>query len=309
MGSDRRSGNAGNTREASLNEAYRYCIRLARTHYENFPVASLLIPRRLRPHIAAVYAFARHADDIADEGEASPEQRRAKLELWRARFSACSDKGSLDENQGPSQPVFVALRDTLLRFRIPEQLFHDLIDAFVQDTHKQQYADFDELLDYCRRSADPVGRIILALFDRLDDRTCAASDALCTGLQLVNFWQDISIDRLKPRLYIPVEDLARFSLGPDDILHGEDSQATRAVLAFEVERTREYFRQALPLFPLVPLRLRLELGAIWRGGMRVLEKVEKQRYTVIQSRPSLSAIDVLSIFSGAVLKGSPHAGS
>ncbi|MFA6235655.1 MAG: squalene synthase HpnC, partial [Bacteroidota bacterium] len=268
-----------------------------------------------------VYAFARHADDIADEGNASPEQRREALEHWRAQFATCMEQGSVNEDRadrdgaagskgnGQVHPVFIALGNTMRRFRIPEQLFHDLLDAFVQDTQKQQYDDFDELLGYCRRSADPVGRIILALFGCLDERTAPASDALCTGLQLVNFWQDVSIDRDKPRLYIPKEDLARFGLAPDDILHGEDTHATRTVIAFEVERTREFFYRALPLFPLVPRRLRLELGAIWRGGMRVLEKIEKQRYTVIQSRPSLSATDVLSIFSGAVLKGIPHAGS
>jgi phytoene synthase len=195
------------------------------------------------------------------------------------------------------------------RHDMPSQLFHDLLDAFVQDTWKERYATFDELLDYCRRSANPVGRIILALFGRLDEKTGPFSDALCTGLQLVNFWQDVSVDRKKPRLYIPEEDLARYSLSSGDILHGEDSHATRTVIAFEVERTKEFFRAALPLFPLVPPRLRLELSAIWRGGFRVLEKIEKQRYTVIQSRPALSVMDMVSVFSGTVLKGSPHAGS
>lgn len=289
----------------SIEDAYRYCQRLARAHYENFPVASFLMPRRLRRHIAAVYAFARHADDIADEGEASPEQRRSALEEWRQQLVLCET----GEGSGPLHPVFIALGDTMRRFRIPGQLFHDLLDAFVQDTHKLEYKDFGEILDYCRRSANPVGRIILALFDCLDERTAEASDALCTGLQLVNFWQDVSVDRVKPRLYIPLEDLARFRLGPEDILYGEDSNATRTVIAFEVQRTRELFILALPLFSLVPIRLRLELNAIWRGGMRVLELIEKQRYTVIQSRPALSATDMLSVFSGAVLKGIPHAGS
>ncbi len=289
----------------SVEEAYRYCQRLASTHYENFPVASLLMPRRLRRHIAAVYAFARHADDIADEGDASSPERRAALEDWRSQLVHCTEQKGI----GELHPVFVALGDTMRLYRIPEQLFHDLLDAFVQDTHKQEYADFGELLEYCRRSANPVGRIILALFDCLDERTGPLSDALCTALQLVNFWQDVSVDRRKPRLYIPLEDLSRFNLRSSDILHGEDSHATRTVIAFELQRTRELFLRALPLFYLVPTRLRLELNAIWRGGMRVLEKIEKQRYTVLQSRPSLSATDVLSVFTGAVLKGTPHAGS
>ena len=304
-----------NSQETALREAYAYCLRLAKTHYENFPVASLLMPRRLRPHVAAVYAFARHADDIADEGDAAPEERRRLLEEWRSMLRAIETMegnggtGAVRSarGNGHDHPVFVALGDTMRRFRIPVQLFHDLLDAFVQDTRKERYDTFDELLDYCRRSANPVGRIVLALFDRLDEHTGPASDALCTGLQLVNFWQDVSVDREKPRLYLPLEDLARFDLSPEDILGGGDTHATRTAIAYQVQRTKAFFQAALPLFPLVPPRLRLELSAIWRGGMRVLEKIEKQRYTVIQSRPALSATDTLSILAAAVLKGIPDA--
>ena len=304
-----------NRQDKALREAYLYCRRLARTHYENFPVASLLMPRRLRPHVAAVYAFARHADDLADEGVATTDQRRERLEDWRARLRAVETRrdgtdGGIqagDEKKGADHPVFLALGDTMRRFHIPAQLFDDLIDAFVQDTWKEQYDSFDELLEYCRRSANPVGRIVLALFGRLDERTGPASDALCTGLQLVNFWQDVSVDRAKPRLYVPLEDLARHSLAPEDFLRGQDTHATRTAIAFQVERTKGFFRDALPLFPLVPSRLRLELSAIWRGGMRVLEKIEKQRYTVIQSRPALSAAETFAILAAAVLKGSPDA--
>lgn len=315
------------TVEISLEDAYRSCLRLARSHYENFPVASMLMPRRLRPHIAAVYAFARLADDIADEGTASPEERRRGLEAWRSQLRRVEKAGvatdpafgggeasvaaghAREATQEVLHPLFIALGDTIRRFDIPPQLFHDLLDAFVQDTEQQQYETFDELRGYCRRSADPVGRIILSLFGCLNEETGPPSDALCTGLQLVNFWQDVSVDRQKPRLYVPLEDLARFGLSAADILDGSDTHATRTVIAFEVDRTRAYFRDALPLFPLVPRRLRLELNAIWRGGMRVLEKIENQRYTVIQSRPALSAADTLSMLSAAVLKGMPHAGS
>lgn len=317
-------------RTTTINEAYQYCMRLARAHYENFPVASLLMPRRLRPHVAAVYAFARLADDMADEGAAAPEARRANLESWREGLKRCEyedededgdeqvhvhEHKDEDENGEGRQgiagrhPVFVALGHTMRSFRIPEQLFHDLIDAFAQDTWKVRYESFDEVLEYCRRSANPVGRIILALFGCLDERTGPPADALCTGLQLVNFWQDVSVDRRIPRIYIPIKDLSRFGVAEDDILSGRDSHATRTVIAFEVERTKAYFRDALPLFPLVPMRLRLELRAIWRGGLRVLEKIEKQRYTVLQSRPALSRSDLFSIFTGAVLKGIPHAGN
>lgn len=297
-------------RATTIDEAYQYCMRLARAHYENFPVASLLMPRRLRPHVAAVYAFARLADDMADEGTAAPEARRAHLESWREGLRACEhDNERGRERIDARHPVFVALRETTRLFRIPAQLFNDLIDAFEQDTWKARYESFDEVLEYCRRSANPVGRIILALFACLDERTGPRADALCTGLQLVNFWQDVSVDRRIPRIYIPIEDLTRFGASEDDILSGRDSHATRTVIAFEVERTKVYFRDALPLFPLVPMRLRLELRAIWRGGIRVLEKIEKQRYTVLQSRPALSRSDLFSIFTGAVLKGIPHAGN
>jgi phytoene synthase len=285
-----------------LKEAYRYCTTLAKSHYENFPVASRLMPRRLRPHVAAVYAFARHADDFADEGELTPAQRREELERWRSQLQSAVDGEA-------AHPVFVALGDTIRRFDIPAQLFHDLLDAFVQDTEKERYADFDELLEYCRRSADPVGRIVLALFGRLNAETALASDALCTALQLVNFWQDVSVDRRKPRVYIPEDRLATHDLTVADVLTGEDSHRLRTVIAGEVERTRLFFIRALPLFPLVPYRLRLELRAIWLGGMRILDKIEKQGYTVAQSRPTLSLIDVIAIFAGAVLKGLPDARS
>lgn len=305
--------------DTDLRAAYAYCRRLARQHYENFPVASLLLPARLRPHVAAVYAFARLADDMADEGEDPPTLRRARLEAWRAQLQHVARHEHAPANRGAAplrnaaadgiHPVFVALGDTIDRFGIPVQLLHDLLDAFVQDTHIARYETFDAVRDYCTRSANPVGRIILALHGILDASRAAASDALCTGLQLVNFWQDVSVDRIKPRVYIPREDLLRFGIDVDDILHGVDTPATRRVIAFEVARTHQYFQEALPLFPLVPFRLRLELAAIWRGGMKVLEKIEKQHYTVLQSRPALSATDMLSVLTAAVPRGMPDAGS
>ena len=283
-----------------LSEAYADCIALARDHYENFPVASRLMPVRLRPHVAAVYAFARHADDIADEGELPDEERRMRLERWRERLHACASGES-------DHPVFLALGDTIRRFDIPVQLFDDLLDAFVQDTHVQSYETFDQLLGYCRRSANPVGRIVLALHGILDERTAPPSDALCTGLQLVNFWQDVSVDRLKPRVYIPEEDLERHDCTVEEVLRGEDSHRLRTVLAFQVQRTHAFFEGSLPLFPLVPLRLRLELSAIWRGGMRILDIIEKQGYNTACIRPSLTWNDKIAVFSAALLKGRPHA--
>ncbi|MBN1447172.1 MAG: squalene synthase HpnC [Bacteroidetes bacterium] len=284
----------------TLDDAYVSCIRLAREHYENFPVASRLMPARLRPHIAAVYAFARHADDMADEGEISIEERRRQLETWRRKLVSCVTEAS-------DHPVFLALGDTIRQFSIPERLFHDLLDAFVQDTHVREYPTFDALLEYCQRSANPVGRIVLALHGLPDDHTAPPSDALCTGLQLVNFWQDISVDRRKSRVYIPVEDLQRHGISVQTVLEGEDNHRLRTVIAAQVERTHRYFDDAIPLFAMVPLRLRLELSAIWRGGVRILEKIENQGYTTVRVRPSLSLTDKIAVFSGALLKGSPHA--
>lgn len=284
----------------TLSEAYGDCIALARDHYENFPVASWLMPWRLRPHVAAVYAFARQADDIADEGDLPGDERRAALEAWRERLHACA-AGESDH------PVFIALGDTIRRFDIPLQLFDDLLDAFVQDTQVQSYATFDQLLDYCRRSANPVGRIVLALYGLLDERTAPPSDALCTGLQLVNFWQDVSVDRHKPRVYIPEEELARHDCTLEDVLRGEDNHRLRTVLALQVQRTHAYFEHSLPLFSLVPLRLRLELAAIRRGGMRMLDIIENQGYNTFNSRPSLTWNDKFAVFSAALLKGRPNA--
>ena len=184
-------------------------------------------------------------------------------------------------------------------FGIPPQYFEDLLSAFRQDASQTSYATFAQLLDYCRRSANPVGRIMLALFGRLDDRTVPLSDALCTGLQLANFWQDVSVDLKKFRVYIPVEDFTRFGVDTAAFARGEDSPEFRALLRFEVERARSFFTAALPLFPLLPWRLRLELRAVWSGGMRILDKIGQVEYNTLQYRPALSAFDVLAIMAAA----------
>jgi squalene synthase HpnC len=258
------------------------------------------MPRRLRPHVAAVYAFARHADDLADEGTATPEQRLADLTQWRERLEqACQGTGS--------GHVFTALADTIRRFEIPVQLFHDLLDAFTQDAVTEDYETFEHVLAYCRRSANPVGRIVLALNGVLRERSADLSDSLCTGLQLANFWQDVSVDRLKPRIYIPKADLAHFGVASADVLAGRDSPGLRACIAFQVDRTRQYFLDARPLFRLLPWRLGVEIRAVWHGGYRILEKIEKQEYTTISHRPTLGYGDYTSMVYHALLKDSHHA--
>ncbi len=284
---------------SSLTEAYAYCLRITREHYENFPVASLAMPKKLRPHTAAVYAFARYADDLADEGERTPAERQQLLEEWRGQLHAALD-GTAEH------PVFIALADTIRRHAIPPALFDDLIDAFVQDTITPEYETYEQVLDYCSRSANPVGRIVLSLHGILDERTAPLSDKLCTGLQLVNFWQDVSVDRLKPRVYLPKEDLQRFGVEISDVLSGKDSDRLRACIAFQVERTKDFFRDSVLLFDQLPMRLRLELRAVWRGGFRILEKIEKQEYTTVRTRPVLSSSDYVVMALYALLKGPIH---
>ena len=273
---------------SELARAYAHCTALARGHYENFPVASLLLPQAVRPHIAAVYAFARTADDMADEGKAAADLRLRRLHEWREQLSSCRVRKSPD-------PVFIALADTLDRYSIPDQLFHDLLDAFEQDVTTTAYDTFEDLLFYCRRSANPVGRILLFIFGVSDPTALEGSDYLCTGLQLANFWQDVSVDRRKPRVYIPKEDMERFGVRRADLDAEVANSSVRALVRFEVERTRKYFTAALGLLPRLPFRFRVEIRAIWEGGMRILSIIEKNECDVVGSRPALKTHDILAI--------------
>jgi squalene synthase HpnC len=227
-------------RPAEVAAAYRECVRIARAHYENFGVGSLLLPRALRRHVAAIYAFARAADDMADEGDLSREERLARLDAW---------EWALDEayRGRPTEPVFVALADTAARFAIPITPFRRLLRAFRSDVDFRPFATFDDLRGYCRDSADPVGHLILYLFGYGDAHRQALSDRVCTGLQLANFWQDVSVDAKKGRVYVPLDDLARFGVSEDDLLRGRDDEPVRALLAFEVERARTHLVEGLAL--------------------------------------------------------------
>lgn len=277
-----------------LSEAYGYCQRIAREHYENFPVLSLLIPRRLRRHVAAVYAFARAADDFADEGAIDAATRLGNLGRWSAQLDAALEGR-------PEGPVFTALEHTIRSFSIPPDYFRALIDAFRQDVVRQEYDRFEEVLAYCRRSANPVGAIMLALFGCLNPETLKPSDALCTGLQLANFWQDISVDAQLPRCYIPRVDLERFGVRKEDLATGKADSAMRSLIEFEVQRTKEYFVSARHLLPLVPWRLRMNLRAIRSGGMAILRRIEAIQYEVTVQRPVLSKRQSLTVLLSAVL--------
>ena len=274
----------------TLEAAYAYCERLAQSHYENFPVASRLLPARMRPHIAAVYAFARLADDMADEGHRPAADRLADLEGWDARLSSIAAGAA--PSAGPHAEVFVALRATIDACRLPPSLLHDLISAFRQDVTVTRYATWDDLLDYCRRSANPVGRLVLRVagYDRAD--LDAASDAVCTALQLTNFWQDLEIDWKKGRIYLPAATREDARAREEDLAARRMTAEWRRALGEAVARTRRLFRAGVPVADGVRGRLRWELRATWLGGTRILDKLEAADYDVFTRRPALTGADV-----------------
>lgn len=282
----------------SLAEAYAACERLARSHYENFPVASRLLPAHMRPHVAAVYAFARIADDFADEGSVPAQERLAALERWGERLDA-----ALAGRDDPSEPyafVFAAARHSIEACRLPVQLFHDLLSAFSQDVTTQRYPTWESVLDYCRRSANPVGRLVLRIagYDRPElDR---ASDAVCTALQLTNFWQDLEIDWRKGRLYVPEEIWKPAGATMQDLSERRVSPAWRSVLQDVSARTRALFGEGRTVCDGVRGRLRYELRATWLGGHRILQKLERSNFDVFGHRPTLTSIDALYLLWGSV---------
>jgi squalene synthase HpnC len=281
-----------------LDRAYGYCEELARSHYENFPVGSVLIPKRLRKHFYSIYAFARIADDFADEGYGLGHVERERLELldeWRRML--------IDSLAGrASHPVFVALARTVSEYDLPPVLFEDLLSAFAQDVTVRRYETFDQLLDYCRRSANPIGRLILLLFGYRDERQHESSDEICTALQLANHWQDVAVDLDKDRIYLPLEDLSQFGLSVDELMHREASDRFKQLMKFEIERARAMFLRGKPLCTMVSGRLGLELRSVWLGGTRILDRVERNAYDVFTSRPIITSTDKLKILLVAANK-------
>lgn len=257
-------------------------------HYENFPVASLLCPPRLRPAVAAIYGFARTADDLADEGDASAQTRLADLAAYR------SDLDAVVEGHAPSArwaQVFGPLAVAMRAFRLPPALLADLLSAFEQDVVKQRYADRAELLDYCRRSANPIGRLLLHLYGVADADSLRRSDAICTALQLANFWQDLSVDTRRGRVYLPQVDCERHGIATQDVLAGRDSPALRALLAAQVAWARGLMSEGAPLVHAVPGRAGWELRLVVQGGMRILEKIAQSGFDSMLRRPRLRASD------------------
>ena len=277
----------------SLPEAQAYCRRLARSHYENFSVATWFLPRRLRQHFFNVYAYCRISDDLGDEvGDA--EASLQLLDQWEAELDACY-AGS------PRHPVFVALAETVRNFDIPKQPFADLLRAFRQDQTVTRFATFDDVLGYCRYSANPVGHLVLYLCGYRDAERQALSDCTCTALQLANFWQDVSVDYAKGRVYLPLEDLSRYGVGEDDIAGQRNTPAFCELMGFEVERAREWFRRGLPLVQKVDRALAIDLELFSRGGQEILNAIERQGYAVLGRRPAISKFRKLALVARAAL--------
>jgi phytoene synthase len=264
-------------------------------HYENFPVASWLLPAAARAPIEALYGFARSADDIADEGDRADAERLAGLERYLEALAA------IEAGREPA-PEFTRIAAAVRAHRLPTSLLADLIDAFKQDVVKKRYATFAELVDYSRRSANPVGRLVLQVFGRSDDANALLSDRICTALQLVNFWQDVAIDWAKGRVYLPQEDLARFGVEERAIAEGIADDRWAALTAFECARTRAMMLEGAPLGRVLPGRLGLEIRATIAGGLAILDKIEAARGDVFRRRPQLGTIDWIAILVRATIK-------
>ncbi len=277
----------------ALDEAREYCRRLARTHYENFSVATWFLPSRLRQHFFNVYAYCRISDDLGDE-VGDPAAALELLDQWESELNACYA-------ENPRHPVFVALAETVRQFDIPKHEFSDLLRAFRQDQSITRFETFNDVLAYCRYSANPVGHLVLYLCCYRDPERQQLSDFTCTALQLANFWQDVSIDYAKGRIYLPLEDLRRFTVSEQDIAQNQNTQNFCALMQFEVDRARDWFRQGLPLVAKVDRALAVDLELFTRGGQEILNAIEQQNFAVLGRRPSISKPRKLALVARAAV--------
>jgi squalene synthase HpnC len=264
----------------SLEEAQAYCERLAKTHYENFSVATWFLPARLRQHFYNVYSYCRIADDLGDE-IGNPQHSLELLDQWEEELNACY-------GGAPRHPVFVALAETVRQYGIPQHEFSDLLVAFRQDQTVTRFETFHDVLGYCRYSANPVGHLVLYLCGYSDPERQQLSDATCTALQLANFWQDVAVDYDKGRIYLPLEDLRRFSVRAEDIAARRCTPQFLELMKFEVERARQWFKQGLPLVDKVSHELAVDLLLFSRGGQEILNAIERQGFDVMRRRPVIS---------------------
>jgi squalene synthase HpnC len=280
----------------AIAEAYAACTQMARAHYENFPVGRL-VPKAMQPHVHAVYAFARYADDLADEGYAgsaraqgeqdvmTPEERLAALDEWERQLCAPIGTPGLHF-------IFIALHETMRELALPRSLFTDLLSAFKQDVVKRRYANFDEVLDYCRRSANPVGRLVLLLHGHREEELHGLADHICTGLQLANFWQDVGVDLEKDRIYLPEDDRKKFGVFEDALFARLATDHYRQLIAFQVARTQQIFDRGASLTEKLRGLLRLEIRLTWLGGTTILRKIEALKFDTLNHRPTVGKADM-----------------
>ncbi|QDV18263.1 All-trans-phytoene synthase [Gimesia panareensis] len=289
----------GTDAPVSLAQAQDYCRGVALGHYENFPVVSWVLPRPLRRHFFNVYAFCRWADDLGDEIEGA-ERSLELLSWWRSQLEACyaglPEAGQEQPTAGEKlHPVFVALTPTIVEFNLPQSAFDDLIQAFEQDQRVLEYETFEQLLGYCQRSANPVGRLVLHLCRSVTDENLAWSDSICTGLQLANFWQDIARDYEIGRIYLPAEDRQRFGYTAEQMQNHEFNAAFQQLMEFEVTRARQFLREGLPLVPQLPGRLQVDIDLFARGGLKILDHVEGLQFNVWKERPEVSKLEFFGL--------------
>lgn len=277
-----------------LKEAYKNAEEFAKSHYENFPVISYTLPKEARTHIAIVYQFARLADDIADEGNINSEVRIKKLELFEENLSNCLE--------GKYESIFwLALSNSICKCKLSSKYFFDLLSAFKQDVDTKRYNDYESLQDYCRRSANPVGRLVLEICGVRNEKAFRYSDSICTALQLTNFYQDVSLDWDKGRIYIPRSELEKFDISEKIFDEKQNNTNFKELMKFQIERTRDLFKEGRALIPMLPNSLLVQIKMTILGGERILEKIEEMDYDVLISRPKLSKIDYLKVFFKGLL--------
>ena len=272
----------------SPEDGFRYCEAIARSHYENFPIASRFVPKEIRKYVWTIYAFARIADDYADEPGFTLAERMDNLNQWEQYLDECY-------TGNPTHRVFAALAETVDRFQIPFELFQNLLSAFRADVTVKRYESFEDLLAYCRNSANPIGRMVLLLLNYRSEAMMRLSDSICTALQLTNFWQDVSVDLQKDRIYLPLEDLEEFDYSEQDLLNRKVNDHFYSLMAFQVRRTAELFVEGKPLLSMVGKDLSRELKFTWSGGTRILQKIHDQNYDVLTKRPTLTRLEKLEL--------------
>ncbi len=277
-----------------LDAAYECAQEFASNHYENFPVLSITLPQEVKKHIAVVYQFARQADDLADEGDVNLELRIKNLELYEKQLTDClSGKFIID--------FWMALKNTINECNLTTQYFYDLLSAFKQDVLIKRYSSYYDLLDYCRRSANPVGRIVLEICGVRNPDALSYSDSICTALQLTNFYQDVLIDWQKGRIYIPQIEMEKFGVSEKIFEEKQNNANFKSLLKFQIERTRELFAEGRKLLPFLPSALLVQIRMTIFGGEKILDKIEGLEYDVLVQRPKLSKVDYLKIFAKGLL--------